>query len=200
MFIGISGGSGAGKTAFISRLRDLFAEHELGLISEDNYYRPREEQKEDENGVINFDVPEAIDHEAFIADLHKLKRGEFVRRKEYTFNNADQKPKELVIQTAKVYIVEGLFIFYHEDTRNLLDLSVLIHAKENLKIIRRITRDKQERNYPLEDVLYRYQHHVAPAYDRYIEPYLDEIDIIINNNNSFEKGMGLLASYIRQAL
>ncbi len=200
MFIGISGGSGAGKTAFINRLRQLFESHELGLISEDNYYLPREKQKTDERGIINFDVPEAIDHEAFIADLQKLKTGQIVRREEYTFNNSQRAAKILEIQTAKVYIVEGLFIFYHEDTRNLLDLTVLIHAKENLKIIRRITRDKEERNYPLEDVLYRYQHHVAPAYDRYIEPYLDEIDVIINNNKSFDKGIALLASYIKQGL
>jgi uridine kinase len=72
MFIGICGGSGAGKTAFINALRMRFNEHQLGLISEDNYYFPRQQQKTDKNGIINFDVPEAIDHAAFICknDLH----------------------------------------------------------------------------------------------------------------------------------
>ncbi len=200
MFIGICGGSGAGKTAFINTLREQFSENELGLISEDNYYFPRELQKKDKNGVINFDTPDAIDHKAFIADLHKLKSGIPVERKEYTFNNDLQSARMILIPAAKIYIVEGLFILYHEDTKILMDLTLLIHAKDNLKIIRRINRDREERNYPLEDVLYRYQHHVAPAYEKYIDPYIDEIDIIINNNSHFQKGVELVASYIRSKL
>lgn len=200
MFIGICGGSGAGKTAFINALRKHFQSHELGLISEDNYYIPRNLQKKDENGIINFDVPEAIDHHAFISDLHKLKAGQIVERQEYTFNNDLQTSKLISIQTAKIYIVEGLFILHYGDTRELLDLTVLIHAKDNLKIIRRINRDKEERNYPIEDVLYRYQHHVAPAYEKYIDPYIDELDIIINNNKNFDRGVDLLASYIKTQL
>lgn len=200
MLIGISGGSGAGKTAFIKQLRTLFSESELGLISEDNYYKPRQLQLKDDNGVINFDIPEAIDHNAFILDLKKLKQGQLIERQEYTFNNDGQIPKTIVIYPAPVYLVEGLFILHNQDTRDMLDLKVLIQAKDNLKIIRRITRDKEERNYPLEDVLYRYQHHVAPAYEKFIEPYLSEIDIIINNNTSFDKGIDLMAAFIRQHL
>jgi uridine kinase len=80
----------------------------------------------------------------------------------------------------------------------MMDLSILIHARDELKLIRRIHRDQEERNYPLEDVLYRYQYHVAPAYQKYIAPYLEEIDLTINNNNHFRTGVDLLTSYIRQ--
>ena len=197
MFIGICGGSGAGKTAFIENLRKRFSEEELGLISEDNYYKPSQFQTMDPQGVINFDIHEAIDHELFIQDLYKLQAGEPVIHKEYTFNNDSQESKTIHIKPARIYIIEGLFILHHEDTRSLLDLSVLIHAKDNLKIIRRINRDKTERNYPLEDVLYRYEHHVAPAYDKYIEPYIDELDLIINNNKSFDRGVDVLTAYIK---
>ncbi len=200
MFIGISGGSGAGKTAFINAVKLHFNEDELGLISEDNYYLPKENQKVDSNGMINFDVPDAIDHEAFIADLHKLKKGIAIERKEYTFNNSLKTPRTIYVEPSKIYLVEGLFILHHEDTRELLSLSILIHAKENLKMIRRIKRDSTERNYPAEDVLYRYQHHVAPAYEKYISPYLDDLDIIINNNRNFDGGVDLLTSYIRSYL
>ncbi len=200
MFIGICGGSGAGKTAFIQDLRKKFSEDELGLISEDNYYKPAEYQHVDAQGVINFDIPEAIDHEAFIRDLYLLQKGVSVSHKEYTFNNENQDAKQVIIQPAQIFIIEGLFILHHEDTRNLLDLSVLIHAKDNLKIIRRINRDKSERNYPLEDVLYRYEHHVAPAYDKYIDPYVDELDLIINNNKSFDRGLEVLTAYIQSKL
>jgi uridine kinase len=200
MFIGICGGSGAGKTAFIQALRQQFKESELGLISEDNYYKSADQQQKDKNGILNFDIPEAIDHDAFIHDLHQLRNGKEVLRMEYTFNNEHQSAKQIHILPAAVYLVEGLFVLYHEDSRDLMDLKILIHAKDNLKIIRRISRDRQERNYPLEDVLYRYQHHVAPAYEKYINPYVDELDLIINNNQHFERGVEVLASYIRSRL
>ncbi len=198
--IGISGGSGSGKTAFIQYLRQYFSERELALISEDNYYHSIEYQHLDENGVHNFDVPQAIDHEAFLRHLELLKRGQAIRKKEYTFNNKNAVAKEVVIQPAPVIIAEGLFIFHHTDIRNQFDLKVLIDAKDELKIIRRIKRDQIERNYPLDDVLYRYQHHVAPAFTKYIMPYLGEVDIVINNNKGYEKAGCIIRAYIESLL
>ncbi len=200
MFIGVSGGSGSGKTAFIKALRALFNESELGLISEDNYYKAKELQKLDAAGVINFDIPEAIDHERFIKDLNSLNNHQEVRFLEYAFNNAHSQEQWITIVPAEVYIVEGLFIFHNQDVNKMLDLKILIHANEAIKIKRRINRDKNERNYDLEDVLYRYEHHVAPSYAKYIEPYIEGIDIIINNNTSFAKGVDLLSAYIRSKL
>ncbi len=196
MNIGITGGSGSGKTAFIRELRNRFGEDQLAIISEDNYYRPRQEQMADENGVLNFDIPEAIEDSALISDILKLKNGQAIVRTEYTFNNDRLSPREIKTTAAPVIIVEGLFILHRQEIRSLMNLSVLIHARDELKLIRRIHRDQQERNYPLDDVLYRYQHHVSPAYQKYIAPYLDEVDLTINNNKHFRNGVDLLASYI----
>lgn len=196
MIIGITGGSGSGKTAFIRELRNRFGEDQLAIISEDNYYRPRQEQMADENGVLNFDIPEAIEDSALISDILKLKNGQVIVRTEYTFNNDRLSPREIKTTAAPVIIVEGLFILHRQEIRSLMNLSVLIHARDELKLIRRIHRDQQERNYPLDDVLYRYQHHVSPAYQKYIAPYLDEVDLTINNNKHFLNGVDLLASYI----
>ncbi|MBK6821551.1 MAG: uridine kinase [Saprospiraceae bacterium] len=200
ILIGISGGSGSGKTAFINALWTVFKPEELGLISEDNYYKPREQQQKDERGVINFDIPDAIDQDAFVGDLHRLLKQEPVSRKEYVFNNDLALAGDIQIVPARIYIVEGLFIFYREEVRKLLDLKVLIHAKDELRIIRRIKRDQAERNYPLEDVLYRYQHHVAPAYELYIQPFQEDLDLIINNNLHFNKGVDLMTAYLRSIL
>ncbi len=197
MIIGISGGSGSGKTSFINALQSTFGPKELAVISEDNYYKQWDLQTKDENGVINFDIPEAIDHEALVEDLKLISVGTALERPEYTFNNVLQHPKSIHVQPAKVVILEGLFIFHHKDVSNLLDMRILIHARDELKIIRRIGRDQRERNYPMDDVLYRYQYHVAPAYDRYIKPYIEEIDLIINNNQHFNRALELFKAYIR---
>ncbi|NNF22019.1 MAG: uridine kinase, partial [Saprospiraceae bacterium] len=80
------------------------------------------------------------------------------------------------------------------------DLKLYIHAKENLKLIRRIKRDKTERNYPVEDVIYRYEHHVMPSYEKFILNYKEDVDIIINNNKSFDIALDLVHTYVEKRL
>ncbi|MEM9823269.1 MAG: uridine kinase, partial [Bacteroidota bacterium] len=99
-----------------------------------------------------------------------------------------------------IIIVEGLFIFHYKKIRKLLDLKVFIHAKENLKVIRRIQRDGVERNYPLDDVLYRYQNHVLPNFEKYIFPYMDKADLVINNNDNFNIGLKVLSGFLKHQL
>ncbi|MBI5914717.1 MAG: uridine kinase, partial [Bacteroidetes bacterium] len=85
--IGITGGSGSGKTTFIKELRSTFSTGEVCIISQDDYYYPREQQKTDDSGVKNFDLPRSIDKKSFAADIQRLMGGETVQRMEYTFNN-----------------------------------------------------------------------------------------------------------------
>lgn len=198
--IGITGGSGSGKTSFIKALRTAFTEKELCILSQDDYYFPRELQLTDEAGVKNFDLPRSIDKKSFKKDIERLLAGEDVERIEYTFNNEKANPKMLVFSSAPVIIVEGIFVFHFKKIRKMLDLKVFLHAKENLKVIRRIKRDQVERNYPIEDVLYRYEKHVMPTFERYIEPYIEDADIVINNNSDFSVGLEVMKQFIRQTL
>ena len=104
----------------------------------------------------------------------------------------------MITPPAHVHIIEGLFLVHDQRIRQLLDLTILIQAKEELKIIRRILRDQKERNYPMDDVLYKYQHHVGPAFDKYIRPHIADLDLIINNNSSYSKALDVIAAYVRE--
>lgn len=200
LIVGITGGSGSGKTTFVRRLRELFSEEELCIISQDEYYKPRERQKADPQGVINFDLPESIDKKAFRRDIKALIAGNPVHRKEYTFNNPEAVANELVFNPAPIILVEGIFVLHFRKIRELIDLKVFLYAKENLKVIRRIRRDQKERNYGVEDVLYRYEHHVLPSFERFVKPYLGEADIVINNNHNLELGLAVISGYLRDHL
>ena len=198
--IGLTGLSGSGKTTFLQRLEQTFGKEQLSVISQDNYYKPREQQKTDKQGIVNFDLPTSIDREAFYKDIVQLMEGKTVYREEYTFNNKLAVPKMLEFNSRPLILVEGIFIYHYKEVRKLLDLKLFLHVKETTALGRRIRRDQIERNYPLEDVLYRYEKHVLPSYERFIKPYQTEADLVINNNQNFEIGLDVVANYLQTIL
>lgn len=198
--IGITGGSGSGKTLFLKQLAAQFSPTDVCLISQDHYYKPAENQFVDDRGVTNFDVPSSIDHTAFYADLVKIKKGVAVEKKEYTFNNPKANATVMTFQPAPIIIVEGLFILHFPEIEKELDLSLFIEAKDHLKLSRRIRRDNDERGYDLDDVLYRYQHHVMPVYESLINPLKDKADLVIPNNVHFQRALDFVALAIHSKL
>lgn len=198
--VGITGGSASGKTTFLRQLMSRLPASHVCLVSQDNYYRDRNQQPVDAQGVLNFDTPQSIDHEAFAKDLQALHQGHVVTRQEYTFNNPKVVPQMLEFRPAPLIIVEGIFVFHFPDVAQKLDLKVFIDAKEAIKLKRRIIRDNVERGYDLDDVLYRYENHVNPTYERYIQPYKDEADIVIPNNFGFDRGLSVLVGHLEHTL
>lgn len=195
--VGITGGSASGKTLFLDKLLNSFEPNQICLISQDNYYKPRHQQPIDDKGVHNFDMPSSIDFEQYALDIKKIQAGETVYRQEYTFNNPNKKPKVLEFVPSPVVVVEGIFVLYYPELAKLLDLKVFIDAKEYIKLKRRIVRDKVERGYDLDDVLYRYESHVMPTYEKYIEPFKHDADLIVPNNRNFDKALDVIKTYLR---
>ncbi len=180
--VGITGGSGTGKTYFLNKLLEYVGSKNVTLISQDNYYKPKNEQPKDANGIENFDSPESIDSDQFAKDISSLIEGKTVEKQEYTYNNPNKKPKTFIFKPNPVIIIEGIFVFHFKKIDQLFDLKIFIDAKPVLKLKRRILRDNVERGYTLEDVLYRYEKHVMPSYERYIEQHKHLADFTIYNN------------------
>lgn len=198
--IGLTGASGSGKTRFIRELAKFFTEDQVCLVSQDNFYRPRELQPLDENQIRNFDKPESIDFERMITNLKMLISGKSVELEEYTYNSEIMPRTRIVLMPAPVILLEGIYLMHHSGIRNLIDFKIFIQAMEHIMLTRRIIRDQKERGYDLEDVLYRYQHHVMPNFRKYILPYKESCDIIINNNTGFEGALQIMRTYIEKIL
>jgi uridine kinase len=198
--VGISGGSASGKTSFLKHLSEAMPTNNLCIVSQDNYYRPKDQQLRDENGQINFDLPTSIDRAAFHADMQRLMRGESIRIKEYTFNNAAREVQEIEMHPAPILIMEGLFIFHYAEIRDALDLKVYIDARDEIKLERRLKRDRDERGYEHDVVLYQWNNHVMPSYMQFLRPYRDEADIIVTNNISYDRGLDVLKNHLAMVL
>jgi uridine kinase len=195
--VGITGGSAMGKTHFLNSLKKLFPPHELCVISQDNYYKLTFEHQLDDQGNINFDLPECIDLDAFAQDLHKLHTNETIYRNEYLFQHDNQVGELLTFEPAPIIVCEGLFIFYSEAIRNQFDLKIFIQADEDIALKRRLKRDTAERNIPTDYIHYQWNNHVMPAYNRFLLPFLPEADIIVNNNNHFDNSLKVLKDHFK---
>jgi uridine kinase len=136
----------------------------------------------------------------FYNDLLKLKQGETIVKQEYTFNNPSAIPKTIELRPASILIVEGIFVQYFKEIENQLDLKIFIEAKDHVKLSRRIRRDNDQRGYDLDDVLYRYQHHVMPVYEKFIDPLKHNADLVIPNNSHFDRAIEVLVLSLKARL
>lgn len=198
--IGISGASASGKTHFIKELRKYFSDRELCVISQDDYYRPKHEELLDEQGNINFDHPMGIDFEQLIRDLEQLKEGHVVEKKEYRFQVEEGEPGTFKLNPAPIIIIEGLFVFFVEEIFSLFDLKLVIDADEQVKLQRRLSRDTTERGIPEDYVMYQWNNHVFPAYEKYLMPFVPKADMVILNNEGFQNSLNMLANHLKHLL
>lgn len=198
--IGIAGGSGAGKTTFLKSLFGAFTEEQLTIVSQDNYYKTKDLQETDENGVINFDLPTAIDEGHFLRDMEALAAGESITKLEYNFNNPAWEPQPIVVRPAPVIVMEGLFVFHYAAIRAQLCYKVFLDAHHETRLQRRLQRDEVERGYPAHEVMYQWSQHVRPAELAYLEPYRAECDLIVMNDDHFEDGLETLVNHIQKLL
>ncbi len=198
--VGITGGSASGKTRFLNQLGEMFSREEVCVLSQDNYYKSAQEQIRDEQGHINYDLPEGLDLDDFRNDIFKLSQGEVVKRREYRFQHEEQRGEWMEFRPAPIVIIEGLFIFYRDDIFNQFDLKIFIDAQDEIKLNRRLSRDTAERNIPADFVLYQWENHVMPAYRQYLLPYKEQADMIIHNNTNFNNSLKVVQDHFGKIL
>lgn len=198
--IGICGGSGAGKTTLLKRISESLEGCSSSVFSMDNYYLPIEKQSKDANGVVNFDLPTALDHEKLAADLQALIAGNPIEVKEYFFNVQGNKSVLLTIQPSDIIIVEGLFTLHYPNVFQQLDFSIYVDVDHAIQLDRRIYRDQETRGYKRSEIIYQWDNHVLPCYQQYIEPYKESAHFIYRNDHRSEEDFLLLTQELRNLL
>lgn len=193
---GISGSSGSGKSFIVKFLKSSLGPEVLSVIYHDNYYKKREDQEKDRRGNYNFDLPSSFHQDELVEDLIKIKSGKSIIRKEYTFNNPRINPRSLRVEPKPIIILEGLFLFNDPNISKFLDKKIFIDCDLNVMIDRRITRDHEKRGYDKSDVLYKYNNHVLPAFNKFILPHKNKSDLIVNNSKNNNSAPEAILEYI----
>ena len=181
--IGICGGSGSGKTTLLKKIKSALGHENVSVFTMDNYYLPKEEQARDKNDSVNFDLPSALNEKQLCLDLQLLISGEEIKVKEYFFNAPVNETKTVSIPPNKAIIVEGLFLFYFEAVRASLDFSIYVDVDPKHQLSRRIVRDQKTRGYSREAILYQWNEHVVPCYEKYILPFRPTADFVFRNDD-----------------
>ena len=204
--IGIAGASGSGKTYLMEKIKNKIEESYykyinsnivIETISCDNYYY--------ENDTLNKDLPSALELSLLVKHINILKNGETIEIPEYNFitqKRVYNKNKIIDGSKIKVLIVEGLFVLYDENIRNLLNLKLFTHLDDDITLARRINRDTRERNKTFANVINEYQSFVKPAFISIIKPSMIHADMIISTSDTTDDTVYLdvIIKYIRSKL
>ncbi|MGL5113063.1 MAG: uridine kinase [Flavobacterium sp.] len=200
LIIGIAGGTGSGKTTVVHQIMNELPDAEVGIISQDSYYKENKNLSYDERSNINFDHPRAIDFELLVAHLKELKKGNIINQPVYSFIKHNRTDDTIVTHPRKVMIVEGILIFTNPEIRELFDIKIYVHADSDERLIRRLRRDISERGRDMEEVLSRYQHTLKPMHEQFIEPTKAYADIIIPNDKYNTVAIDVVRAVINQRI
>lgn len=200
LIIGIAGGTGCGKTTVVNQILNELREGEVGVISQDSYYRDTSHLSYDERVKINFDHPRSIDFELLEDHLKELRNGNDIHQPVYSFIKHNRTGDTILTHPRKVMIVEGILILTHPELRELFDIKIFVHADSDERLIRRLKRDINERGRDIDEVLLRYQNTLKPMHQQFIEPTKEFADIIIPNNKYNTVAVDIVRTIINQRL
>lgn len=178
IIIGVAGGSASGKTTVAVRLKQEFKD-EVQLLCHDSYYLAHDDMPFEERASINYDHPNAFDTERMILDIRSLKEGKAIDCPVYSYSEHNRTKDTVLIEPAKVIVVEGFLIFENKELRDLMDIKIFVDTDADERLVRRIMRDVKERQRSLESVIHQYINTVKPMHEQFVEPTKKYADIII---------------------
>jgi uridine kinase len=196
--IGISGGSGSGKTTIVRKI----SEHvpDFTFIPQDNYYKSAEHVSNLNITGFNFDHPSAFDTDLLVEHLSALKRGRSIEMPQYDFVHHRRKPETTTVKPGKLVLFEGILIYFDPRLRELIDLKLYVDTPDDIRFIRRLDRDVKERGRTVDSVVTQYLEVVRPGHYEFVEPTKVHADLIVPEGGSNQKALEVLGSFMREIL
>ncbi|ULG71186.1 uridine kinase [Macrococcus brunensis] len=198
--IGIAGGSGSGKTSVTSKILKNLEGFSVALIEQDYYYKDQSHLSFDERLTTNYDHPFAFDNDLLIQNLTDLRDGKIVKVPTYDYTIHTRSEKTITFEPKDVIIVEGIFALENEQLRDMMDVKIFVDTDADLRILRRMMRDIEERGRTMESVIEQYLTVVRPMHNQFIEPTKKYADIIIPEGGSNHVAIDIMTTKIQSLI
>jgi uridine kinase len=200
MIIGISGGTGSGKTTVAQKIIDSVGAENVVYLQHDAYYRNLGDMPLDLRHKVNFDHPDAFDTELLINHIEALGAGESIEQPIYDYVTHSRKTETIHVVPRPVILVEGILVFVNSDMRRLMDMKIFVDCDADIRFIRRLDRDVHERGRSVESIISQYTTTVRPMHLQFVEPSKRYADIIIPEGGHNEIGIDLIIGKVRSIL
>ena len=200
ILIGITGGTGSGKSTVAKSIYRNFKKESIAIIMQDSYYKDQSHLTFDERTKTNYDHPHAFDTPLLIEHLETLLRGEAIEMPIYDFTVHNRKKETIKEEPKDIIIVEGILILEDEKLRDLFDIKIYVDTDADIRILRRLTRDIRDRGRTLASVIEQYLSVVRPMHLQFIEPTKRYADLIVPEGGKNRVAIDILVSTIKQHL
>lgn len=200
IIIGVAGGSGSGKTTVTRAICDHFKNTSVLMMEQDFYYKDQSHMPYEERLNTNYDHPLAFDNQLLVDHLNKLKNWESIEKPVYNYEMHTRSDETITVEPKDVIILEGILVLEDEDLRNMMDIKVFVDTDADIRIIRRLMRDINERGRTLESVINQYINVVRPMHLQFVEPAKRYADVIIPEGGQNHVAIDLLTTKIESII
>lgn len=200
ILIGITGGTGSGKSTIADEIYSSFSDECIAMIQQDMYYKDQSHLTMEERVKTNYDHPRAFDNDLMVEHLKALINGEAIEKPIYDFAEHNRSKETVTVESKRIIIVEGILVLEDERIRDLLDIKVYVDTDADIRILRRLVRDIEERGRTVDSVIEQYLSVVRPMHMQFIEPTKRNADIIVPEGGQNKVAIDILVSKIKDIL
>lgn len=200
IIIGVTGGSASGKTSISQKIFDSFPGENIAMIQQDSYYKSQDHLTLEERRQNNYDHPLAFDMDYMVSQFQDLLKGKTVEIPIYDFSVSNRSEETRKQPPTRIIIVEGLFVLEDKRLRDLMDIKIFVDTDDDVRLLRRIKRDTQDRNRSLDSVIEQYLNSVKPMYHQFVEPTKRYANIVLPNGIENAVGVDIIKTKIATLL
>ena len=198
--IGITGGTGSGKSTIAREIYKQFDDTCIAMLEQDSYYKDQSNLSFEERIKTNYDHPDAFDTALLVEHLNLLMEGQAIEKPIYNFEIHNRMQQTVLVQPKEIIIVEGILVLQEKILRDMLDIKIYVDTDADVRFIRRLVRDINERGRTTESVINQYLNVVKPMHEQFTEPTKRHADIIIPEGGHNKVAIDIITSNIRQTL
>ncbi|WP_025724399.1 uridine kinase [Acholeplasma granularum] len=196
-FMIVAGGSASGKSTVVKSILKKSGIQNVLVINQDDYYLDQKDIPMSERIKMNYDSPESVDIELLKNDLNQLLQGKSIEKPIYDYNLYTRSEKKEIIEPKPIIILEGILSLTDQNIRDLADLKLYVELDDDLRFIRRLTRDVKDRGRSMNSVIEQYLKTVKPMYHLYVKPTKRHADMIIPNDEKHSTAVDVIVNMLK---